>query len=147
MGRWKERDAAASVVVGEIILVAVAIVGASVVYVLASRDGPPPTSVEAVSFSPNGHDGDVRTLVVAAATDGLAWERLELSAGRETLAYDAALSAANTWCRVEGSACAPAPSGSVLAGQELRLRHAGDGSFEVRDVEANGLLWRGTLQR
>lgn len=143
--RWKE-EGAVSPVIGTVILVAIAVVAAGVVYAIygsaGSRDLP-----AALALTTGTSGDEERTFNVATATPGIPYSRVSLLLDEGRLAYDGTLSAFGTWCQeTPFGTCVPTAdfdeTSSVAAGDRLRVRADGFAgkTLHLRDDAANTLL-------
>lgn len=113
--RTSSGDAAASPVIGVILMVGTTVVlGASVYAWSSAYANVPEQGIRVIGLLPQGHEGDLRTYLVAAVMPGLRYADIVFSVDGEVLLY------------VEGEACAPPEAGQVVACEQSRPLHARD---------------------
>lgn len=144
--RWKEEDAV-SPVIATVILVAIAVVLAGVVFAVYGSAGSRERPV-ALALTQGSTSSDTqRTFDVAASTPGVRYDRISILLAGDTIAYDGALASDGTWCQeTPYGACVPTSEfdqgSSISAGDRLRIRAAtftGE-TLTLRDDVANALL-------
>lgn len=144
----RNKDDAASPVVGTIMMAAVAVVLAAPVYswaggIRAERDQP----AAALSMSSDSAIvGGVKTFSIASATPGLRWTDVAFTLDGIELAYDGALGNDGEYCIASpGSTCAAGaapPDRPIGAGDTVRVQHAALAGMTLRilDREANAVM-------
>lgn len=152
--KFNPPDAAVSPVVGTIILVAIAVVLASSVYVWASGAGsstPEPAKSLTVTSSTPILAG-VKEFAVASATPGVRWSELSFTLDGTPLAYDGALGDDNDFCvAAPGMTCivgTTTPTAIIGAGDTIRVQHGSMAGKTLRvvDLQANVVILALTLR-
>ena len=149
---FRRHDRAESGVIAEVLMIAGAIAGAALIFLLYSGGGgneAPP----AVGLNDDGAtQGGTKSFTVASALPSLDWGDLAILLDGTALTYSSALASDNTYCIVtSGSSCVLTGlwdgTADVAAGQSIRIHHAdlSGKTFLVRQSEANAIVYAKVL--
>lgn len=126
---FKQNDEAVSPVIGVILMVAITVVLAAVVFVLVTRlagnqEDQSPTLTFSKQSNSSTPGGTLTVIAIQGAPDnGVAWTDIDIKDASGALA------------------CTPMPTGNVEAGDVIDCGTASDGPFYVRYVPTNTLLY------
>lgn len=129
-------DEAVSPVIAVILMVAITVVLAAVVYVWVSGFSTSGVPAGTLSLIANPQPDNENTSLTVSSTQGLTWDTISLRLDGVALPYSTTL-LADGWCYYTTS-CQARPSTSLNAGEAIRAR--GSGSLLVVDDEANGVI-------
>lgn len=141
-------DEAVSPVIAVILMVAITVVLAAVVYVWVSGfsvDSNGGARSISVTTQPTANNN--ATFIVTSASASLRWSEVQATLGGSTLQYanlTASAAGANRWCISYNGICAATqPTGTVNAGDIIIVQNTGTlsgASFALIDTKANALM-------
>jgi hypothetical protein len=146
----RRRDAAEGGVVGEVLLVALAIFAASLLVLLFGMPEPEAPAAVGIVDAGAAQEG-TKTFTVVTLHGPLRWGELEPLLDGAPLAYSSALLADGTYCIGTGGACVATgsfdPEAIVMAGHQVKIHHSAlaGKTFVLRHETTNTLLFQKLL--